>query len=324
MKKIREIFDLRKAAGQYGIEVEVEGEGLVPMLPGAKCPWRTEHDGSLRGHYPDQCCEYVLDKPIPWGRVKLSLEVLKEQLDKAEKVNFNYRTSVHVHYNVQEFTTVQTMNLIYTYTLLESMLMNFCGEGRVNNRFCLRVRDAEGIIPILQEAFSTNLNSFLRLDENKARYSSLNICAIKKYGSVEFRGMQGTADIERLLTWITAIDNLGTFAKNQESPSSIYNEFVDARTKKDFIKKVLPDVWESFFNEDLIDEVDLSFSLSIDLPFSYAANCKKYIEKPVEIPQPIQIDPLPPGIAEAIRNHIPVAPRRRGVIQDVFVHDDIN
>lgn len=312
MKKIRDSFDLIKANGQFGIEVEVEGEGLVPMVYSKECPWKTEQDGSLRGLFPDQCCEYVLAKPIPFGRVKPALEVLKANLDLAKRVKFSFRTSVHVHYNVQEFTHEQVMALIYAYTLLESSFMKFCGEERINNRFCLRVRDAEGIIPILTEAFSKDLNNLMDLDENRARYSALNVCSLRKYGSIEFRGMQGTADIERLMTWINAIHNLGEYAIQAGNPTTVYNEFVDSRTKKDFFKKVLPDVWESIYNGELDKEVDLSFSLSIDLPFAFAAAQKKVPAKPIGFPEqfvqmkaveaipqqpirrrPARIDPIP-------------------------------
>lgn len=274
MRKIREIFYRDKVAGQFGLEVEVEGDGLLFLEYSDKCPWKTVRDGSLRGEYPHHSCEYVLHRPIPYGKVSSALQVLKRCLDSADNVNFSFRTSIHVHYNVQEFTPVQVMNLIYTYTLIEGAMMNFCGKGRLNNRFCLRVRDAEGIIPILQEAFSSELGSFKELNEELARYSALNVCAIKKYGSIEFRGMEGTSDIKRLMTWITAIANLGEFAKEQKSPSTIYNKYVNYDDKTDFLKEVLRDVWEEFNFPDFNMETALSFSLSLDLPFTYAATCK--------------------------------------------------
>lgn len=274
MKNIREIFGLNKTSGLFGVEVEVEGRGLKFLDHNVDGPWKTEADGSLRGGFPEGCCEYVLHKPIPFGRVKPALEFLGKALDEAKEVNFSFRTSVHVHYNVQEYSAVQVMNMIYTYILIEGAMMNFCGEERINNRFCLRVRDAEGIIPILQQGFGDGLQSFRLVNENAARYSALNICSLMKYGSLEFRGMHGTSDINKLMTWITAINYIGEYAKEKANPSEIYNQFIQFDNKEDFLNVVLRDIADKFKFPGLNDEANLSFSLSIDLPFTYAASVK--------------------------------------------------
>ena len=61
MKKIYELLRLPVQKADVGIEIEVEGVNLVPV---ASVYWKSEDDGSLRGHYPESRAEYVIHTPI--------------------------------------------------------------------------------------------------------------------------------------------------------------------------------------------------------------------------------------------------------------------
>lgn len=273
MKKIADLLRLPVIKGDFGIEIEVEGENLVPTVASSQCPWKTEDDGSLRGRFPDQRAEYVLNKPIPYGRVKPALEYLEKHL-KGSRLDFSFRTSTHVHVNVLELNEVQLMNFIYTYLLLEEPLVNFCGAQRVNNRFCLRLQDAEGLRDCLVVLFSQGLKKIAgNLREDRIRYAALNLAALNKYGSLEFRSMRGTLDVKVLTTWVDALNSIREYAMRMQDPIAIYEEFT-RNAPADFAQIVLGDTAKEFNYENFERGIQTGFSLTIDFPFLYRVYLK--------------------------------------------------
>lgn len=109
MQKVYMLLNKPRKAGLLGVEVEVETlKGELPRIHDDLAAWNVTHDGSLRG----ESAEYVFKEPL------------------------GPRASVHVHVNVLEMTKQQLDNFLYSYLLLEDVLMSFCGEGREGNRFC--------------------------------------------------------------------------------------------------------------------------------------------------------------------------------------------
>lgn len=265
MKKVAEILGLRKTAGDFGIEIEVEGAKLPGALVKGAGLWKIVDDGSLRGRFPDQRAEYVLINPVQHKSVKQALEALSSDLAKSE-LDFSFRTSCHVHVNVQELTDVQLQNFVYAYLLLEEILVNYCGEERVNNRFCLRFRDAEGLYETLYDLFSNGVKSLARVNGDQVRYAALNLHAVRKYGSLEFRSMRGTLEVDVLTTWIDALNALRNYAMKVENPTKIFDEF-NKLSRKAFVTRVLGNVADKFFYRGMEDALNLSFSITLDFPF---------------------------------------------------------
>lgn len=265
MKKVFQFLNKAKALdGDVGIEIECEGKNLR-VVEGKY--WNTESDGSLRGHFPDTAAEYVLKKPINIKEVVPALEELQAELKNA-KLDFSYRTSVHVHVNVQDLTNDELMNFMYVYMLLEEPMVNFCGRERKGNRFCLRISDAEGFMFSLNEVFRKGVGEAIRLPENDIRYSSMNIASIHKYGSVEFRAMRGTMDVETINIWCNALISLREFSKRFKEPKDIVRAFLD-HDPKDFMKEALGEYYNHFTYPRMVKEVQRSYSLSLDLPFVF-------------------------------------------------------
>jgi len=149
-------------------------------------------------------------------------------------------------------------------------MLNYCGESRKGNRFCLRLEDAEGLMNGLSRLFEGNERSLRNIPFDEYRYASINIEALKKYGSLEFRALSGTVDVARITTWCTALYNIRKFAMEQENPSRIHNLYIQQEAEG-FMKNVLGEVSPSFEYPEMIKGIQRSFSLSIDLPFSYSS-----------------------------------------------------
>jgi hypothetical protein len=213
---VREAFGLGVTEGLVGLEIEVEGRHLPDDVVG----FRKMGDGSLRG----ESAEFVFKGPtsrIGTGRrVNKLFNAYKER---GTRLDNSYRCSSHVHLNVQEFTMTQVVNLFVLYAIFEEYLVKYCGEEREGNLFCLRIRDAEYTTALLRKAIETS--NYGLLDTEEIRYGAVNLSALGKYGSVEFRSMRGVDSPEEILTWIDLLLSLHKAAQEYASPKDILKEF---------------------------------------------------------------------------------------------------
>ena len=210
-----EYFGYRKRAGEVGIEIEVEGNNLYREKMDY---WKTIADGSLRG---EESIEYVLSSPVKRKEILKVLKYIKN-IWKETRCNIDEnspRTSVHIHINVQELSFSNIINYFCLYSIFEEALVKFCGALREGNLFCLRLKDADDLIDNLVEIVKTQ--QWKRLSTDKIRYASLNMAAIPKYGSMEFRAMRGTSDISLIQTWIYILLRLKDQALNFNKASDI-------------------------------------------------------------------------------------------------------
>lgn len=211
-------FGVKSAKGEVGIEVEIEGRDIPEEL---QYWWAIHQDGSLRTRKPgDQAVEFVLKQPVPRENVVKSLVYLEKYLEKST-VYTSPRTSVHVHLNFQDKSMVQVMNMITLWYILEEPLVAWCGPERVANLFCLRAQDAEQIVTDLVAYLQTGANVF---SNENYRYAALNVNAIAKYGSLEFRALNGTVDGSRIAFWVDTLLMIKDKACEYKNPREIIEQ----------------------------------------------------------------------------------------------------
>lgn len=192
-----------------GIELELEGVTSIPVL---KSPnyWSVKEDGSLRNLSANTTSiELVLNFPLSGHDLTSAISYLNTVLNsKKEKYKISPRCSTHIHLDVRELDFNKLLNLLIIYTILEKPLYNYCGGDRENNNFCLPFYKAEknvfehlSYFDIVNEHFNKLQNIVL----SDYRYSGLNLCSIKKFGSLEFRQFPGTMDVHKISQWINII-----------------------------------------------------------------------------------------------------------------------
>lgn len=240
MKSVKELTGVRTAAGQYAFEVEVTGNfrGLtdshVSTLGASK--WRLERDGSIGEGF-----EFVFKGPCNIDEAKSRINTLWPIL-RANKIDFNNqdRAGVHLHLNVQDWNVNQLFTFICLYYIFEDVLVEWCGDMRTGNHFCLRVKDAEyllhTIITCLERRDLRVLNTAL------IRYSALNLTSLFKYGSLEFRSMRTPEDEEDAINWMLLINKIVEFSNRYESPLALVNNYTDIGGMV-FIKEVFGDLF---------------------------------------------------------------------------------
>lgn len=171
-----------------------------------KLGWQTTTDGSLRGantqrhgHNGGYAYEFI-SKPMQQQNL---LPSLKEFLAITGfgPANYTDRTSVHLHVNCLDLTFDQVSAVALNYTVVEEILFRFIGQEREHNIYC---------IPWAQCRMNHDMVARIQADsvgtlKRWQKYTALNLLPLVNQGTVEFRHMHGTADTEKLTTWINII-----------------------------------------------------------------------------------------------------------------------
>lgn len=177
-----------------GLELEMEGNIAFDDPPKY---WTIHKEGSLK----DGGCELVLREPLPIAKLQSALDSAAHAL-KPFKVKQSIRTSTHVHINMQEATPRQVYSVIMAWYLIEDMVIATQGTNRQGNLFCLGINNAEAILEfLLQDLYQGTI--FRASGDQELRYAALNISAITKFKSLEFRFLKGMTDMAEVGRWVT-------------------------------------------------------------------------------------------------------------------------
>jgi hypothetical protein len=196
--------NIRAETTFVGVEIELEKVDLK-HVPAST--WNIVEDGSLK----DKGKEFVTI-PIQFKYLEVELERLFGSLNSC---NPSERCSVHVHINARDFTLEELKKFIALYMIFEKSLYNFSGE-RLNNNFCVPVV----FYPEIAKQFVDCL-SVGTIIPVWFKYYGFNLSPIfggesSPIGTIEFRHMKGTTDIEWIINWINLIVSLKISAKSMK------------------------------------------------------------------------------------------------------------
>lgn len=269
-----------------GIEVEVEyihrREGIITLPSGLKI-WNLTEDGSLRNSGKE-----FVSSPLKGDNIPFALSLLNKTLN-SEKTcighEFSDRTSVHVHMDVREFTLEQLANFIMSYIIVEPLMYNFCGGNRHQSIFC---------VPLNISSMTHYLNIFFsQLEKNRTgccdifspwpKYTGLNLRPVHNYGTVEFRHMVGTCDVDILMQWVSLILKLKVFAKGQEF-AKLKERLLNLNTTSEyrlFLYEIFGDSFELIREDKLEQHMEDMVVFLKDVFINHEANGQSFISKEV-------------------------------------------
>lgn len=220
---------------QYvGVELEVDRDSSnidSTVFPDDRLlgfTWQRKSDGSLASGY-----EYVLRSPLAG---KPLADAVFKLFSGGTKVYRTYTGSTHIHLDMTDGVPVEALRvlLLMTYAFepymyaVGDITRQWCGYA---NRLVAAPSDVLEVI-----LGSDDLRNFNRAVEDAGRYYGLNLCALSKYGSVEFRYFPTAESPEELLSWINlcqkfkkAAVEIGTVDKLLEMMKSkdSYNDMLD-------------------------------------------------------------------------------------------------
>lgn len=218
---IKEFCGFAGTEGTFGVELEMVADKLPKSPNYFKKVWQVHGDGSLRGA---DTAEYVLSRPLDKEDLKEALDLLGGVL---ERKGIGLRESIyagtHVHLNCQQFTIFDVVKVIVMYYCLEPLLIKYSGKYREGNHFCLSASDADWIVNYIRTSLESGYIDDLFDDSFK--YSALNLSALGKYGSLEFRSFRSTYKTDDIYHWCMILNNMKEAAVKYESPGDIVSTF---------------------------------------------------------------------------------------------------
>ncbi len=188
-----------------GVELEIEN---TSEEAGGLRGFRVERDGSLRNN--------------GWEFITLPMyyNMLSERLEKFFEINtftennYSERCSVHVHANCRDLTLDQIASIVLIYQAVEKLLFNFIGEDRDKNIFCVPLSETTITYRLIERIADKSYNVFR--DWNK--YTALNLMPLcnAEQGTIEFRHMAGTCNVDFILAWLRIISRIFAAVRNTD------------------------------------------------------------------------------------------------------------
>lgn len=204
-----------------GVEMEVEGVREDPPAALIRY-WERVRDDSLRG----SSAEFVLRDPLFGEDLLIAIRSLCTAA-RAGGWESNYRTSIHVHLDMRDVSFPSFRAMCCVYPIVEPVLFHWIGDKRDESVFCLPWSAAEGDIEKIRSMFTAQGPALLYQSDALNRYSALNLKALAKQGSVEFRHMRTTFDDERIIKWVQICQHIRRFSELLEDTNRLDTYLLD-------------------------------------------------------------------------------------------------
>lgn len=214
------------------VGIEIELEEAASLLEAKSTFWVGKRDGSLR----DGGAELVLSKPLNGTKLVFALDEAFNVLIK-KTMKCSPRTGIHVHLDATDMNVDQIRNNCVTYALVEEPLFKWVGDYRESNNFCLPWYEAEGDIELMCNLFAKAPRNFQYEAKKFHRYSAMNLNALHKFGSIEYRHLKTTLNKSRVLMWVNLLLCIKSYALKAANAETILATY-HANGAKNFIKEV--------------------------------------------------------------------------------------
>lgn len=221
----------------YGVELEIEGcnpdDWRSHCVPGMEY----HEDGSLRNNG----AEYVT-RPMAMRELVYVLDQFFKKNNFTES-NYSERCSVHVHVNVGDLEVVQVTGVLLLYQVYERCLFEWIGNDRDKNIFCVPWYTTNIPYSILTGDQSRQLNKWRRWQ----KYTALNLLPIFTQGTIEFRHMAGTNDLNKIIKWCNIIGKMVSYMRKRKDSSETAQVLMELNTNSQY----------DSFTQQLFDELAL-------------------------------------------------------------------
>lgn len=222
---------MAKRARKFGVELEcVGGSGANTLAvacalsaAGIACErqsynhdtastWKIVPDGSVNGVNPFE----LVSPPMPFSPE--SVETLRKVCEVLNRlgVSVNSSCGFHVHVDASDLNATHLKNLVAMFCRFESVMDSLVPPSRRSNYYAqsnaVRLgRTDEVIVSSLERA---NDARDLRDLHGRDRYRKLNLEALGRHGTVEFRQAAGTTNADKVVGWVAMCVGLVSSAKH--------------------------------------------------------------------------------------------------------------
>jgi Putative amidoligase enzyme. len=225
-----------------GVEIETERCQNIVYTDHMSKLWQMKTDGSLRG----TAFEFV-SKPV---KIKYLIpQLAKFYADTGfTEENYSDRCSVHIHTNITDMTVEQVSAICLVYSIVEELLFNFVnkyhakdtwGYSRDTNIYCVPWAQCRMNHGVVKNMFADPNYAF----RNWQKYTALNLLPAREIGTLEWRHMHGTADVDKLTKWLNIIGSIIKYAQGRslDEVIQVVKELNDSSAYQQFYNEIFQD-----------------------------------------------------------------------------------
>jgi hypothetical protein len=163
------------------------------------------------------------------------------------------RTGLHVHVDVRWLTKEQLNRVSPIYALMEKAIYRWVGDDRDENPFCLPWYRSEPLVRTIATILACNEDRLAHHSEqlNRRKYGGLNYDTLHRFGSIEFRHMKVTHDVERIIRWVNICQRIVEAAvRLPYTPAQLIAQ-MSAQGAIALAKEILQDQYNDLKYEDM-------------------------------------------------------------------------
>lgn len=229
-----------------GVEIEVELGDNVSAPTQAMPMWSRKNDGSLRNGY-----EYVMTEPRCGNDLATAINIIFEQ----SKFQRSMTGSTHIHMDMmeEEVTPAIIQTMVFMIFVLEPAIFAIADPGR---EWCGYTNKLSSAPPVLISAIMNlgdgNLDDLVALcrgDFGVGRYYGLNLMALNKFGSLEFRYFPTATSEQELADWINLVQSFKLAALSVGSVPELVSILTNHNKYTDFITNFFSQWADVFLKE---------------------------------------------------------------------------
>lgn len=257
----------------YGVELEIEGlDGIFQdrCVSGISA----HEDGSLRNSGYEYITAPMCHRELMYVLNQFFLK------NKFRDANYSERCSTHVHANVQDLTPEQVKTILVVYMVFERLLFSWIQGDRYNNIFCVPLHETRATFDVVVNG---DVNDWVGRWKNWEKYTAINLLPMFSLGTIEFRHMGGTCDLERINTWTTIIGKMFAWARTHSLDETI-NVLKVLNTTSQYqaiLTQIFGEVAPALRNNTFIQDMEAGV-----LMLKYGcSNSKKKKEESPQLPQ---------------------------------------
>lgn len=187
-----------------GVEIETEATRLMDQYRLADARWAMHNDGSLR----NDGMEFTFAKPLCGAQITTAIDVFFDQDNPVVKYEPNPRAAIHVHINwLDDEGDIRSLrNLISIMNCIEPAVFEWVDADRKWCGYCSQLSELpDARMRTLMTTESADVMAKTLMDQPKNRYYGLNLAALNKFGTLEFRYFPCTKDKAKMEDWIAFV-----------------------------------------------------------------------------------------------------------------------
>lgn len=152
----------------------------------------------MSGEWPGSHSAEIVSPILTYGNASDWQQLTKviDALDDAG-ARVNRRCGFHVHVDVRDLSMKQLADVVNTYLNISWLFDQLLDRSRRNNFNCRHLTNEQR-----QELNDMLVRQGVTPEGDSFRYTSINVSAYLRQGTIEFRQHQGTLDFEKMKNWI--------------------------------------------------------------------------------------------------------------------------